>query len=274
MINKIVQKKIARTNISKSITRKLSIQFSLDGFSFCIKNQEEQALILATVSFENTLSPEQVLQELKQTFESEADLQVDFEHIEVIHQNNLNTLVPNAYFSEQHLEDYLKHTVKKIATDLVVFDSIDQLEAKNVYIPYVNINNYLFQHFGAFEYKHHTSVLIEKLLRIKKESQEVFVHMGKQSFDLLVFDKNQMRLVNTFEYETKEDVCYYILFTLEQLQLNPIETDVILLGATSPKSEIYRALYTYIKNVEFLFPQGLATDQTEIHPNDHFILLA
>ena len=52
------------------------------------------------------------------------------------------------------------------------FDNIITIDAKNVYVPYVNINNYLFQNFGEFEYQHHSSILLEKLLKIESSTEK------------------------------------------------------------------------------------------------------
>jgi hypothetical protein len=46
---------------------------------------------------------------------------------------------------------------------------------------------------------------------------------------VIVKDK-ELLFCNTFTYETKEDFIYYILFTTEQLKLDPEDLDLILLG--------------------------------------------
>ena len=65
----------------------------------------------------------------------------------------------------------------------------------------------------------------------------------------MVIDKNQLKIYNSFNYQTKEDFVYYILFACEQLSLNPelIETEVF--GELDKHSEYYSMLYTYIRNI-------------------------
>ncbi len=79
---------------------------------------------------------------------------------------------------------YLDYNIKTLANDFLAFDSLSQLEIKNVYVPYVNINNFFFQQFGEFEYKHHATVLIDKLILHSKNNSEkqFFVNVTDNNF--------------------------------------------------------------------------------------------
>ena len=267
----MLKKKVNKTieNISK---RKLSIQFSLDGFSFCASNHLGEIYSFSSYQFESTpMSPESILNKIKEVFNTEKILQDDFESVFVIHQNTLNTLVPNIYFSENDIKNYLKFTVKTIATDLIVYDSLDDM--KNVYIPYVNINNFLFQNFGEFEYKHHATVLIEKLLKRNRE-EGFYVNVNFSSLDIVYIKDNSLEFYNSFEFETKEDFIYYILFAMEQLALDPNEISLVLMGEIDEDSELYSMLFTYVRNIDFLqtnIPFLLTSPELQNHA--HFTLL-
>ena len=141
MLKKTINKSIE--DISK---RKLSIQFSLDGFSFCISNFNDEIYQFTSYEFEEKMnSPETILESLQEIFKKDTSLQDEFETVQVIHQNSLSTFVPNDYFKEEALKSYVKYNIRTITTDLIVYDNVDELHSKNVYIPYVNINNFLFQ---------------------------------------------------------------------------------------------------------------------------------
>ena len=136
------------------IENKLSIQFNLDGFSFCITNNTTKEIVYFSEYLfeEQQITPESLLNKIEEIFKTDEYLQKDFSSVLVIHQNNLFTLVPDLYFSENKLSEYLNFNIKTLATDFIAFDDIQAVNAKNVYVPYVNINNFLFQNFGEFEY--------------------------------------------------------------------------------------------------------------------------
>ena len=275
MTKQIVKKKTINKNIEVTSKRKLSIQFSLDGFSFCTTNTHNEVIEFSSYTFSKTKnSPELVLEKLQDIFKKEKSLQYDFETVTVIHQNNLNTLVPNEYFKKDALKSYLKYSIKTIASDLITFDELDFMNSKNVYVPYVNINNFLFQNFGEFEYKHYSSVMLEKLFSIATNDICCYIHVSKSTFDIVIIKNSNLQFFNVFEYKTKEDFMYYVLFTLEQLDLSTEETLVSILGDMEEDSDLFRLMYTYIRNIDFLSSKNAVfNNQKEISKHSNFILL-
>ena len=258
--------------------KNLSIQFSLDGFSFCITDAISKKNILFTnYVFKNTVStPEVLLDKIINIFATDTDLQQDFTSVIAIHQNNLATLVPTTYFDRNNLAPYLKYTVKTLLTDFITYDCLLNNTVNTVYIPYVNINNYLFQNFGEFEYKHHSTVLIEKLVHFSKENSEAqfFVHVSKNHLDIIVCKNDSLLFYNTFTYTTKEDFIYYILFTAEQLQLNPDVFQLTFIGDIEKDSDLYKITYTYVRNINFMNPiSNFFADDTTFSNHSNYILL-
>ncbi|MDG1398031.1 MAG: DUF3822 family protein [Polaribacter sp.] len=252
----------------------LSIQFSLDGFSFCTSNSTEK-LLFKNYSFNQSLnSPEALLQEIKTIFNSEPDLQTEFSKIEVIHKNNLFAIVPDAYFNKESISQYLKYNIKTLKTDFITFDDIKEIGAKNSYIPYVNINNYLFQNFGEFQYQHHISVLLKKLVSIHTyEKKIMYVNVDKSNFDIIILDDKKLIFANSFSYISKEDFIYYILFVAEQNNLNPEEFKLQLLGNISIEDETYKIAYKYIKYITFLESRNVIYTRLKIQNHTNYTLL-
>ena len=273
MTKMIVQKKTTSKHIHEITLRNLSIQFSLDGFSFCVSNQDDEVYFLKSFTFPNSTSIDNCLQEIVAVFKTEEELQTDFNAIFAVHQNYLNTIVPDKLFDEKELAAYLKFSVKTLATDAFDFDSISAIGAKNVYIPYTNINNFLFQNFGAFEFKHHATVLIEKLL-IKNKGTQMYMHVSENYVDLALLKEKDLHFYNSFKYSSNEDIVYYVLFTAEQLKMEPEEFMLVLLGDIKKESELYKLLYTYIRNISFLENNNpLLENSLEFSNHSNFILL-
>ena len=275
MIKQIVKKKTINKEIEDSSNKKLSIQFSLDGFSFCISNSLNIVSKFTSYNFTKPIkSPERILKEIQEIFNHEKSLQQDFESVSVIHQNTLSSLVPDAYFKEGDLKNYLKYSIKTITTDLIVYDDLNFIKAKNVYVPYVNINNFIFQHFGEFEYRHHSSILIEKLFSHSDNTLNFCINVSQSLLDIAVIKDSEILFYNNFEYQTKEDFIYYILFTLEQLELSTEKTNILITGDINEQSELYKILYTYVRNIGFLNSNNsIFNKQTEIKKHSNFILL-
>ena len=242
-------------NIQDKLTNlELSIQVSLSGLSFCILQIETNSIsYLKHIVFEKKQTPFEVLDSLKQAFNSEIELRSIFESVTIVYVNELSTMVPKALFNENNLADYLKFNSKILQSDFITYDDILINDSVNVYVPYVNINNYIFDKYGSFSYKHFSTILVEQLLTAEKNSESVkmFVNVSRNHFEIVVTKQSQLILYNTFEYTTKEDFIYYILFTAEQLQLNPENLNLILLGDIEKDDELYSIAYKYIRHVDF-----------------------
>ncbi|MEN8186665.1 MAG: DUF3822 family protein [Bacteroidota bacterium] len=258
----------------------LSIQLSLDGFSFCILNKIQNEIIsLCHYSFpDSSPTPKKHLQNVKEVFEKENLLKNKFAAVNITHINNLSSFVPKALFNEELLTDYLKFSHKVFTNDYLVYDQISNHDLVNVYVPFVNINNFFIDKFGSFNYKHSSTVLVENLLDTYKFSERphLFVMVNDKHFEIVAIADNKFQLYNSFQYHTKEDFIYYLLFTAEQLQFNPEDLELIFLGNTGINDEIYRITYKYIRNVSFLENRNVHTlnkDISEEEQRKFFILL-
>ena len=107
-----------------------------------------------------------------------------------------------------------------------------------------------------------------------KEEKQVFVHLQKEHFEIVVVKNQQLILFNSFQYNTPEDFIYFILFTCEQLQLNPETISVQLLGNCTEEDAFFKIAYQYIRNCTLLDVSNKASilDVSSAELRNHFIL--
>ncbi len=274
-----MQKLTQRNKNFTSENKNLSIQFSLDGFSFCIKDAiSEEIGLLSEYVFTNKLeTPNLLLEKIKSIFESDKDLQANFKKVKAIHLNQLVTQVPNEYFDDTNLKSYLNYNIKTLASDYITYDNLQSIDAKNVFIPYVNINNFLFQNFGEFEFEHHSTILINQLIKKYENSSNdlILVNVVYDHIDVIVLKKGTFCMYNSFHFTTKEDFLYYILFSAEQLNLNLKELELIFVGNITKEFTSYQIISDYLKNISFLQPSYDFLDEAEhFFPHSNYILLS
>ena len=242
-------------NTNKILTNlELSIQISLSGLSFCILNKDSNTVTaLKALCFEKKLNPLEILDKLKELFETENALNNSFSKLCVIHDNELSALVPKPLFIEDCLADYLKFNSKILKSDFITHDNIAINNSVNVYVPYININNFIYDRFGAFTFKHVSTILIESILHIEEhaDSNKLYINVSENHFEIIGVEKTKLLLYNTFEYGTKEDFIYYILFTAEQLNLDPETLELVFIGNIIKDDELYNIVYKYIRNISF-----------------------
>ena len=242
---------------SNSEYNKLSIQVSLNGLSFCVLDTLSNTLVASErIRFKNELTPYAVQKEIKQLFEKNRIQEVKFSEVVVIHRNNLFSLVPKALFNKDELANYLKFNAKILANDHLEYDEINNLDLINVYVPFVNINNYIYDLFGSFEFMHHGTVLIQNLMNGYGNGNEpiLYVHITEEQMDITVIQGKKLLLYNNFSFTAKEDFIYYLLFTMEQLRLDTETTKLKFFGDIEEGDDLYQLSHKYIKDISIFVP--------------------
>tara|TARA_R110002074_G_scaffold151351_1_gene305028 strand:+ start:5564 stop:6400 length:837 start_codon:yes stop_codon:yes gene_type:complete len=248
-----------RLDIADKNFKKLSIQVSLNGLSFCVADTVLQKVHFSdSVDFLEEKNPMLVLDELKILFQEHQLNNMDFDEVVVVHRNTLFGLVPKSLFNADHLFEYLKFNTKVLGTDVLSFDVVENHELVNVYVPYMNINNYIYELFGEFTYMHNGTVLLQSLMNNQTQNQETicYVHVSKNQLDITVLDQRKLLLYNSFLYTTKEDFAYYLLFVLEQLELDPKTAIVKLFGSIEEDDPTFQLCFSYIQNLSIFAPSS------------------
>ncbi len=233
-------------------------------------------LAFEKVHFKTQLTPYLMLKELKGKLSEQGEIGSNFSEVMVIHKNNMFGLVPKPLFNKEELPNYLKFNAKIMANDLIAYDEIPNQEIINVYIPYTNVNNFIFELFGEFEFKHSGTVLINTLLNQNRTTSEpvCFVQVSEREMEMMVISDKKLLFYNQFEYNTKEDFLYYLLFSLEQLQMDLEKVQLKLFGTIEEGDDIYELCYKYVKNISVFVPgnSSLHNEQLENESIDFSIL--
>ncbi|MDG1572620.1 DUF3822 family protein [Robiginitalea sp. M366] len=255
---------------------KLSIQVSLNGLSFCVLDTVEKNLSLRYAHrFEAPVTPYRLQHELKEHLREQGVWDYAFTEVVAIHRNTLFSLVPQAFFREEDLADYLKFNAKMLPTDRLDHDPVAGLDLMNVYVPFTNINNYLYDLFGPFEFKHSGTVLLETLVKLPSSGQGTvcYAHLGESQLDIAVFAHKKLRFFNSFSLHGDLDFLYYLLFTLEQLGLDPLRVKLRLLGEVTEGDPIFEQASEYLENVAIFIPGGPGYPVTDAEASPDFTLI-
>jgi hypothetical protein len=167
--------------------------------------------------------------------------------------NSISTIVPAALFEDDRKKVYLKFNSSLQGDELVMVDEIRNLDAKNVFGLPFSIKSKLDSLYIKVTYHHFSSALIETLLSQNKNEtkKKLFVHVQASHFEALVIEGKKLIFYNTFNYHSAEDFMYYLLFVCEQLQMNPENTETVMIGEIERTSAIYSLTQKYIRNLKF-----------------------
>jgi len=234
---------------------RLSIRISPDGFSFCIfDNPRNKFAAVADWDFQGVFNNISLKNLLKEFIPQQEWLQLKYEKILIIVENQYATIIPKALYLKNQRREYLKLNFNIIENDIVKCDVIGLIEAVNIFSIPNSLFSTIVDNFPEATIHHHSSALIQTLLLMNKNKSsetEVFVNIRKGNFDIVIIKNNTLLFYNSFPYNCKEDFIYYLIFVLEQLKQNPEETQVTLIGNISKISNVYEIAYKYVRRIGF-----------------------
>ncbi|MHC5354146.1 DUF3822 family protein [Myroides sp. LJL115] len=254
---------------------RLLVQVSSSKFSFVTKNLHTQEVTF--FGSEAITNQRTIEQQLDSIFEKYPQLSQEFNHIVIYHDNTLNTFIPKELFDPNNLSAYLQYNTKVFSTDFFDHDYIENLEVHNIHLPFVNLNNYFIDRFGSFTYKNINTELVDILCDKTKTKQEIcaFAYIQKDRFEVVVAKEGQLIFFNSFSYQTPSDLVYFILFSFEQLALDPKQTPLYLMGRIDQQDPIYELASRFIQNTSILSDHAFISVDLLLHhqvPKQHYIL--
>ena len=243
-------------NKDRTENYKLSIRLSPDGFSFCtLDDHQNKYLSLESYSFKPPQSTEAYISLLYDIIESTSFLKQRFKSVHLLYENNHFTLIPDPLFNPEKKELYLHFNHESDPSGELAYDKLFNLDAFNIYTIPTSVNQWIIQVFPDAIVAHSISVLVEGiLLNFKNTNLEktVFIQLRHTSFDVLYIKNNKAIFINSFNYRTNEHFVYFLMYVLEQLQLNPEYITLQLLGEISERSALYILISKYVKYCMFI----------------------
>lgn len=266
---------LQNNNINQQNSFRLSVQLTLSGLSFLVTNTVTKEIdFFSEKTFEQTVSPGELLLELKSVLNDNPIFNIKFSEVNIIYHTRLYTLTPTSLFDESKSSDYLKFNSKILENDFIAHDTLQNHDITVIYIPFININNFLFEKFGDFNYYHSTTLLLEQVLKSEKvfKLPKIYLNIFSNTFDLAAVKNGKLLMCNSFEFNSPEDFVYFILFCLEQLKMNPDTIDLFVSGTIEKDDPNYSMLFKYVRNVSF-FNSKVTFEKPAAGKSHHNILL-
>ena len=239
------------------IKNNLSILIRQDGFSFLnykeSLNREE--LLHFNLGENQSKTPENLLSLISQEIDKDFIEANAIENLHICYHHSLFGLCPTTYFDEKSASDIIKYNTKILPGDYLASDEIKEANLTITYIPFNNINNYFIDLVGTFDYQHLLESLIKINIELDQERERMLVYVEANCISLSVFQGKKLIMANSFNYQTQEDLAYYILFCIEQTKLDREEMILLIFGKLEKSNKAYGYLYNYIKHVDFLFSE-------------------
>lgn len=258
----VVNKLDESFNIQETRNYGLSLVFSETGFSYAILDFRRNKYLGIQQVKKNDLSPGHSVPAVKPSFDDFLRtafnampwLKNQYKTIRIAFEGKKSTLIPSLLYDVKEREHYLQFGFSDSPEEKTFSDHLVPLDIQHVFTIPVNIFHSIKVHYPSVNIVHFSSVVMESIwinYKNRINTARVFLHVRENRFDLMIFDGRLMSYFNSFPFQNREDICYYLIFVMEQLNYNPEIMSLVLLGNIEKSSPIFELLYKYIRHIEF-----------------------
>jgi hypothetical protein len=172
--------------------------------------------------------------------------------IQITIDNQHFTLVPTTLFRKEYSLQYLQLAKGKNIEENEEVASFEHeaLEITNIYSTERELYNWLSETYPFIDctYRPASSQLIDFAITSSK-AQTAFLSFGNGYFLITITVNGTLKFCNRFYYKTAQDLVYYVLFVLNETQIEPDEILLRLYGNVKEQSEDFELLLQYLPNV-------------------------
>ncbi|HDR52106.1 MAG TPA: DUF3822 family protein [Mariniphaga anaerophila] len=242
-------------DINRTEEYKLSIQVSLDGFSFSVIHPGEKQLLAlhhspVPVSSENLLG-----RRFEEWFGNEGLLKKKFAKIRLHYSSPKITLVPAKFYDYEKQNRLARLVFGNLGVNATRDNYWPGVEGNLVFTIPESLLNVFDQTFPGIVVVHPLSVYNKRILQGKSEGGNVMaLYFEKSWFSLMLYEDEQHQVVNSFGTSYPTDVLFYISSVLKQRELSSKNTKLLLAGDVSSDGEIYKMLGQWFNDANFFVP--------------------
>ncbi len=233
----------------------LTVRIGADGLSYALfSNDKQRYIALETWAFIKSDTDIRIASSIDEVIIQKPWLSYPFQSVLVLIDHTYNTLVPAPLFDEKEKAVYLAFVQQYRDSSRVSADELKSAGAWNVYYLSNSIVHKIKEIWANARVSHLSSALVESLLvanRNQIAEPAAFVNIRNNSFDLVVITADKLLFYNNFKARHPEDFLYFLLFSLDQQDLNPEKVNLSLMGNITVDHPIYEAVRKYIRNVLF-----------------------
>jgi hypothetical protein len=276
MINEAyVTRYYQKEKLQTAVTQRLSVIISPGSFMYAIfSNHNRHVTELCHIEITQTMDSVDLSDKVAFLVNNYLLHQKKFEKVNIALLNSEFTLVPEVFGTESNPKEFLRYTtgLKEVKRSL-------QHSLKNLNFCFTaghELVAYLERTFPNASLRHLGAVSIS--LFFSQHSflnSDLYLGIGDGYIELAAKQKNELQFYNVFNYSNNEDILYYLLFAMEQLNLNPLNTRLVIAAQRGVNDELIKSIRKYVKQVNFCVsdPSIKLTSEMSALPSHHYFTL-
>lgn len=242
-------------NADSAASSTLQVLLGSESLSMMVARSNRELLALETWEYSSAnKSFEQVEQEPRQILQETPLLKFPVLTKQAAVFHPYTVIVPRRLFQHGALSGYFGLMLP--AGDYSYgYDELPEYDAYLLYATEKSQADLFNRMFPEIKLTHQAMPLLRYFRKLASlEEHIVFLNLRNQIAQIVVLERQNLLLYNTFHFTTPADLLYYVLLAYDQFRLNPKEIPVTLSGNILKESELYQVLYRFIREIRFATP--------------------
>jgi hypothetical protein len=203
----------------------LSIRIHADGFSLSV--MEENGSLLSGKEVKASifsLSSNDIIKLLN------SETEINYEKIRLICETDNYLFIPTSLFIANESHHYLGFQHKIHKNESILFNPIPAWDTVNTFTIPTNLKGAIDSLFPNTIIEHQMSWLLTEKVKLQQDDT-ITIWIRSKSIDMIVIKNGKLHLLNSFAYQTPEDMTYHTLNVIEQLSIDVDSCKVFLYNA-------------------------------------------
>lgn len=191
-----------------------------------------------------------------------------YNHVFIQILNRYFTLVPSSY-ANGHLKELLEFNVG--IKDLKIVQSISINSAIDFAFTYdFELHNFIEKTFNIAKISHSGASSIDVFMKLPLfKNTDVFLNIHSKLIELMIKKDNELLFYNVYKWDSNEDILYFLLFSIEQFQLNHSTLKLHIAANRSSSDPLFTLIKKYIRSVNFVTSKSIDTPVENL-PNHYY----
>jgi len=164
-----------------------------------------------------------------------------------------SSLVPDELFVDGIQKNITELVYGTVNRGVVLAEPIANWNIQNVYRVPREINGLINQHFPDASHKHMYSAWIQS---ITERLDAIYIRFYPDQLTVMLFKDEQLQIIQSFSYQTPEDVVYFVLALAKQSGMNPLETPLFVEGLIDEQSSLFAEIRKYFIDIRLRKPSA------------------
>ncbi len=232
-------------------------------------NEKNELLDICSAQFIHSNNTSEFINETLAFFLKDFDiLGKNYNKITVQLMNRYFTLLPKS-FNTENIKELLKFN---LGLNDISYSSYNIIN-NDVCFAYAADNNLIRlieKLFITAKINHVGALSLDLFIKQTQfKNTQVFVCIHTNLLEIIIKENQTLKFYNIFSWSANEDVLYFLLFSMEQFEINSMKANVVIAGNIKADDDLIKLLKKQIKNLNFA-NSGVLTKPIENLPHHYF----